>query len=89
MAEILETSIPPVNKSSAGGPVQFEDTSGVGNRRSVQIERLLGGFGRRELNEAIAGVAVGRSVVVSLGTPRESKRETGRARPTILHSLEL
>ena len=60
--EKIENNLPPVNKSATGGPVQFEDTGRVGNRRAVQIERLLGSFRSLELNEAVARIAVGRSV---------------------------
>jgi len=54
---ILRASIlAPINKTSAGSPVELELASAIGNSSSIQPKSLVSGLGSRELDKAIASV---------------------------------
>ncbi|KAI6750842.1 hypothetical protein HG530_014292 [Fusarium avenaceum] len=52
----LMFSIPAVDKTTTGCPVELERASAVRNRASVHTKGLVGSFGSLELDEAVAGI---------------------------------
>lgn len=48
--------VPTVHKTATRGPVEFENTLRVGDRRAVELKGLVGGLGGIELDKTIAGI---------------------------------
>lgn len=56
--ELGASVIATINKTTSRGPVKAKDAVSVRDGRSVELERLLSGVGRGELDEAVTRVAM-------------------------------
>jgi hypothetical protein len=61
--------IPSINQATTRGPVELENSGGVGNRGAVKSEGLLGSVWGRKLDKAIASVAAAVLARVSQNGP--------------------
>ncbi|KAK5634146.1 hypothetical protein RRF57_009859 [Xylaria bambusicola] len=52
------TIITTINQSATRSPVEAEQSVGIGDGRSIQLESLLGPFWGRKLDETITGITI-------------------------------